>query len=58
MRFAFQYIREQRCYFVVEAADLTEARNLAEEKANTFDLHSVDDESDDPGEIIQLEGEV
>ena len=53
--FTFQFRREQRVDFVVEADTEAEALRLAEEQANDFDLLSADDCSDDKGELELME---
>ena len=49
------YIREQRVYFQVEANSITEAEALANELSDKWQLDSIDDTSDDPGEIAFIE---
>jgi len=51
-----QYRREQRVNFDVEADTQAEAKIVAEEQVETFDLDAKDDSSDDPGELeVELE---
>lgn len=49
--YEFCYCREQRVYFEIETSTQEEAEEEANERIQTFDLDSKDDESDDPGEL-------
>jgi hypothetical protein len=49
--FQFQYRREQRVDFEVEAATEEEAEEKAWKYVESLSLDSLDDESDDPGEL-------
>ena len=56
MRYLFQYRREQRVDFEIEADNESEAFGLAETVVEVgFKLDSIDDESDDPGEWDLIE---
>jgi hypothetical protein len=54
-KFPFQYSREQRHLIVVEAPNYDEAYEMAQKVAENLQLSSIDDESDDPGEITDAE---
>ena len=53
--YTFQYRREQRVDFTVEADNKTAAISQAETMSEAFDLLSKDDNSDDPGELELME---
>jgi phosphoribosylformylglycinamidine (FGAM) synthase PurS component len=53
--YIYQYRREQRVDITVEAETEEEAEKAAERMAERLELSSVDDESDDPGELELIE---
>ncbi len=53
--YLFQYRREQRAEFTIQAASLEEAEKLAENHIGSLSLISKDDSSDDPGELECVE---
>jgi len=57
MKYMFQYRREQRATYTVEADSFEEAEIEAVDQIGFLKLDSTDDESDDPGELEYLEGE-
>lgn len=49
-----QYVREQRVYRTILAKSAEEAYAIMDSIVALLDLSSVDDESDDPGEVTVM----